>query len=202
MSAATVTAPARTPVGTLSTPARPAAAAPGAADRSRRPLRAVPGATRPRLLLPPLTERPAARSATDVALAVPPRLRSLRTAVVEEAWPHDPRRTVTTAPLPDPDDVCGPLVLTAVEALQGGRPLAQLVRWVSPELYERLTAAAAAPDGSARRRITVLRTLVCRVDERTAEGTVVVHDGTRVRAAAVRLEAHRGRWRATVLEIG
>jgi hypothetical protein len=31
---------------------------------------------------------------------------------------------------------------------------------------------------------------------------VVVHDGARVRGAAVRLEAHRGRWRATALEIG
>jgi hypothetical protein len=29
-----------------------------------------------------------------------------------------------------------------------------------------------------------------------------VHDGGRVRAAAVRLEAHRGSWRATVLQIG
>ena len=41
-----------------------------------------------------------------------------------------------------------------------------------------------------------------RISTTVAEGSVVVHDGTRVRAAAVRLEAHRGAWRATVLQIG
>jgi hypothetical protein len=43
---------------------------------------------------------------------------------------------------------------------------------------------------------------VCRVSSTVAEGTAVVHDGVRVRAAAVRFEVHRGSWRATILQIG
>ena len=35
-----------------------------------------------------------------------------------------------------------------------------------------------------------------------AEASVALHDGSRVRAAALRLEAHRGSWRVTVLQIG
>lgn len=190
MSAATVLVP------QTRTPARPGRAG----LRAAAPAHARPA--RPRLLLPPLVERPSPQTATDAARSLLPRLRSVREPAVEEAWPHDPRTPAAQAELPDPRHVCGPLVLTAVEALQGGRPLAQLVRWVSPELYDRLSAVAQAPDGSPRRRITVLRTVVCRVDERVVEASVVVHDGVQVRAAAVRLEAHRGRWRATVLQIG
>ena len=50
--------------------------------------------------------------------------------------------------------------------------------------------------------MTVRRVRVCRLSQLVAEASVVLDDGDRVRAAAIRLESHRGYWRATVLEIG
>ena len=51
-------------------------------------------------------------------------------------------------------------------------------------------------------RATIRRTHLSRVSPTAAEASVVLVDGGRVRAAALRLEVHRGRWRATVLQIG
>jgi hypothetical protein len=98
------------------------------------------------------------------------------------------------------------MVQAAVEALRGARPLAQLARWVSPEIYDQLDARAKltqrvrGADGAHRAAIRRIR--LCRLGESTAEATVVVDDGPRVRAVAVRLEGRRGQWRATALEIG
>ena len=52
------------------------------------------------------------------------------------------------------------------------------------------------------RRPAARRVRVCPVDRHTAEACLVVDDGVRVRAVALRLEAHRGAWRVTTLEIG
>jgi hypothetical protein len=43
---------------------------------------------------------------------------------------------------------------------------------------------------------------VVRVTPDAAEATVIIDDVDRVRAAALRVELHRGRWRVVVLEIG
>jgi hypothetical protein len=52
-------------------------------------------------------------------------------------------------------------------------------------------------------RTPVLRsTRTCPVEPGAVEAAAVVDDGRRVRAVAVRLEPHRGAWRATALEIG
>jgi hypothetical protein len=42
----------------------------------------------------------------------------------------------------------------------------------------------------------------CVLHEHLVEATAVVDDGRRVRAIALRLETHRGAWRATALEVG
>jgi hypothetical protein len=109
--------------------------------------------------------------------------------------------------LPDPHQWAGALVRSAVEALLGVRPTAQLARWLSSELYDSLARRAGLAvrvlgRPAVARRAMVRRVHVCEVGPGTVEASVVVHDGERVRAAAVRLEAHRGRWRATALEIG
>ncbi|WP_420112613.1 Rv3235 family protein [Pseudactinotalea sp.] len=106
--------------------------------------------------------------------------------------------------LPDPATWSGTLVRTCVEVLLGARPSAQLARWLTADLYEMLSRRAGV--GSAMpttaRRVRVVRVHTHAVSETCHEASVVIHDGHRVRAAAIRIEIHRGRWRATALEIG
>ncbi|SDS28726.1 hypothetical protein SAMN04489860_1215 [Paraoerskovia marina] len=127
--------------------------------------------------------------------------------------PHRPPRPLDAAPtgsdtLGDPTGICVAIVRASLEVLNGGRPLAQLIRWVEPEIYEALgrraavlrrAAEAAAPCGLP---LTVLRARTVRIGANVAEAAVVVKDGERVRAAAIRVEARRGAWRVTALEIG
>lgn len=198
------------------------------------PVRRV-ASTTPRLLLAPLVEpRATARGPEETVTRLT--LRSVLSPVTEVAWPVDLPEAPQAPELPDPTRLCGSLVVAAVEALTGSRPVAQLIRWVTPELYETLTdrcleashagrrdaetagprrtgtRRTTAPSGTGAvgtgaggpqgRRATVRRTRLFRVSPTAAEATVVIHDGYRVRAAAVRVEVHRGHWRATVLQIG
>lgn len=109
--------------------------------------------------------------------------------------------------MPDPTPVCCALALAATEAMRGTRSVAQLARWVSPQVFEQLAARAALTvrvlgRAGATRRPEILRVRVCRLGEHVAEAAVVVDDGTRVRAVALRLEMWRGAWRAVAFEIG
>lgn len=139
---------------------------------------------------------------------------------------HELRHTVPQAPtvraksLPrqapaadpgDPTALCCAVAHAATEVLRGVRPLAQLVRSVSPEVYDQLEVLAqvraaargrrgAPPTPQSRSRVR--RARVVRVAPDAAEATVVIDDVDRVRAAALRVELHRGRWRVVVLEIG
>jgi hypothetical protein len=147
-----------------------------------------PGHTRP----PTLDERVLARRRAALAAE--------RAAATAEA-------AVGPAPTGDPTSVCCSLVLAAVESLAGIRAVAQLARWVTPEVYEALSTRAALTvrvlgAGAASRRPEVRRVRVCRIGEHVAEASVVIDDGRRVRAVAVRLESWRGAWRAVALEIG
>ncbi|MBN0041006.1 energy transducer TonB [Cellulosimicrobium cellulans] len=109
-------------------------------------------------------------------------------------------------PLPDPTALCCAVVRAAVEVVRGERTVGQLARWVSPEIYETLARrsrlVADGPRRTTTRPVTVRRARVLRIGDGVAEGTVVVEDGDRVRAAAARLEARRGTWRVVALEIG
>lgn len=167
----------------------------------RRAARAAGPARGPRLLLPPVCE-PSGVLPEGTHL-LPPALRSVRSPATDDGWPSPrPARPAPPRP-PDPAGVCGPVVLAAVEALAGSRPVTQLVGWVTPTVYDAL--AERVPSGSPSgpvRRATVRRSRVCRLSSTVAEASVVVHDGSRVRAAALRLEVRRGRWRATALQIG
>ncbi|MEE6273419.1 Rv3235 family protein [Georgenia wangjunii] len=118
-----------------------------------------------------------------------------------------PGRTPDAPPLPDPAPWAGSLVRAAVEVLVGTRPVSQLTRWLSADLYEALARRAGLAvrilgRPSTARQARIQHVHVCVVRPDVCEASVVVHDGQRVRAAAVRLEVHRGRWRATALEIG
>lgn len=105
----------------------------------------------------------------------------------------------------DPTALCCSITQAAVEALRGIRPMTQLVQWLAPEVYEtlltrsRITVAAGA---TSSRPARIRRARVHRVSERAAEATVIVDDLERVRAAALRLEHHRGAWRVVAFVLG
>lgn len=112
----------------------------------------------------------------------------------------------STAPQ-DPTVACCVLVQAAVEAIRGARPVAQLVRWVTPQVYDSVAQRAALTtrvrgEAPAEIRTSIRRVRLCRLGDTAVEASVVVDDGPRVRAVAVRLERHRGGWRAVALEIG
>lgn len=127
------------------------------------------------------------------------------------------------APELDPRQACCMVALAAVEVLAGSRPLAQLARWLTPDVYDGLArravltapgtrvldAAAGARDladppdpAGPTRRPSVRRVRVHRVDAHTVESSVVVAHADRVRAVAVRLSRSTGRWRASALVVG
>lgn len=113
---------------------------------------------------------------------------------------------VASAPQ-DPTVACCALVQAAVEALRGARPIAQLVRWVTPQVYESVAQRAALTtrvrgEAPAGFRTSIRRVRLCRLGDTAVEAAVIVDDGPRVRAVAVRLEMHRNSWRAVALEIG
>lgn len=144
------------------------------------------------------------------------------------APPLPPGSAPGTAAHLDPRQACCMVALAAVEVLAGRRPLAQLARWLTPDVYDALSRRAAltapgtrvldgaagrrdvhrrdgVPDGpaaDATRRASVRRVRVCRVDEHVVESSVVVAHGDRVRAVAVRLTRASGWWRASALVVG
>lgn len=156
-----------------------------------------------------LTHEPPVKQATAI-------LESAVAALVQ--GPNDPIRLERADQLPNPTRTACSIVNAAIEACNGTRPLHQLLGWVSPEVYEALSARAQVltqreqPRNSHRTpdRLTalgrttnrIIRARVIRISHLAAEATVIIDDGNRVRAAALRLEEHRGRWQVTVLEIG
>ncbi|RHA39382.1 energy transducer TonB [Cellulomonas rhizosphaerae] len=169
---------------------------------------ATVAAPRVRLLAP--TPAVAAPTATGPAVQVPPtlaaRLTVLRAtdrspvleAVDEDRGPE---------PAADPAHVARAIAHAVVEVLLGRRPVTQLARWMTPGVYETLQGRAALTarvlgPRAAGRGAAVRRVRVCAVEPHVCEAGVVVDDGVRVRAVALRLETHRGTWRTTSLEVG
>ncbi len=181
--------------------------------RTDRPCRQAesPTPVRPRLV-PSLAPLPRLTALTGPGHSRPPTLdeRVLarrRAALAAERAAATAEAAVGPVPTGDPTSVCCSLVLAAVESLAGIRAVAQLARWVTPEVYEALSTRAALTvrvlgARAASRRPEVRRVRVCRIGEHVAEASVVIDDGRRVRAVAVRLESWRGAWRAVALEIG
>ena len=123
------------------------------------------------------------------------------TARPQLIWSNGRRRE-----LPDPQTWAGAVARACVEALRGARPAAQLHRWLDPEVFTALhrRAALAArirtypPRGRA---VRIHRVRPCRVGPGVWEAAVILVEGRRVRAAAVRIEEHRGHWRTTAVQI-
>ncbi|WP_443727029.1 Rv3235 family protein [Sanguibacter sp. A247] len=137
-----------------------------------------------------------------LAATAPPRARS--ESVPNAPVPaHMPGRSAGRPS--DPTALACSIAQAVVEALRGVRPLAQLTRWLAPEVHSavatRCSVTLASGPGSTR-PARVRRARVHRVDDHAAEATVVIEDLDRVRAAALRLEHIRGAWRVTALVLG
>ncbi|GEL95130.1 Rv3235 family protein [Cellulomonas composti] len=163
---------------------------------------------RPVVDLEPRAHRLAARGpATTIPRTIGARISVLR-AVQEPEEVDDPSAPVLEPdPALDPARIAGTLAHGVVEVLVGRRNAAQLARWVSPGVFDALRARATVSARTLGPRLAgrapVLRSVrVCPIAPGVVEAAVVVDDGARVRAVALRLEVHRGAWRATVLEVG
>lgn len=98
-----------------------------------------------------------------------------------------------------------------VEVMHGARPPAQVLRWTSAEVYTvvaRRGALAARRAGRSQRqgegvtrRVRVRTARVCHPRDDVTEASLVVADGRRVRALAMRLEGRDGRWVVTALQV-
>lgn len=112
------------------------------------------------------------------------------------------------ADLPDPQFWAGRLAQAMLEVDAGVRPVTQLRRWTSDEVYARLRrrshrsrfVTAREPGRQAPTRVWVRAVRVCEPADGIAEVSAVVQDGRRPRAVAFRLEGSDGRWRCTALE--
>lgn len=98
----------------------------------------------------------------------------------------------------------------AVEIAGGDRPVSQLLRWTTPEVYEdlarraQLVRAAAAREAHSGRvqqvRPHVESVHACWLAEDAVEVSVRARHGHRSRAVALRLERRVDRWVAVALE--
>ncbi|MDT4937825.1 MAG: hypothetical protein QOG80_1496 [Pseudonocardiales bacterium] len=118
-----------------------------------------------------------------------------------------PQRT-SRAMLPEPRPWAGRLVQAVVEVTAGVRPLTQLVRWTTSEVYESMQLRASHAHASVRvgeldRWAEVVRSVhVSEPVDGVAEVCAIVQQGPRCRAIALRLEGIDGRWQCTALHIG
>jgi len=117
---------------------------------------------------------------------------------------HTPR-----AQLPEPKPWAGRFVQAIVEVMSGVRPVGQLVRWTTTDVYatmqRRIAHTELVNQGArgGRRAGAIVRSI--HVDEPAdgvAEVCAVVQQGARCRAVALRLEGFDGRWQCTVLQVG
>ncbi len=111
--------------------------------------------------------------------------------------------------LPDPHGWAGQVGQALIEAMAGCRAATQLARWVHPGPYAAVTAAHLASvrrlerTPEARRpRLRVHRVDVCEPADGVAEASLVIRDGPRMRAMALRLVGEDGRWRVAAIRIG
>ncbi|WP_338748265.1 Rv3235 family protein [Janibacter alittae] len=125
----------------------------------------------------------------------------------EQLFGPQPTRTCD---LPDPRQWAAHIAQALVEVMHGVRPPSQVMRWATPEIY---TVVARRGSRTARRatrargrrrahRTRVTRVLICEPADDVVEASVVLIDGERVRALALRLVGRDGRWVVEALQIG
>lgn len=109
----------------------------------------------------------------------------------------------------DPGLLCANLALCVIEILSGARSLDHIARWVTDAVFVQLMrrtviasrARTATGEKAMRPRVRIGVPHLCPLGEDAVEAVVVVHQRTRSRAIAMRLERHRSRWRATAITV-
>ena len=109
--------------------------------------------------------------------------------------------------VPNPQPWAARYLQAVVEVLARQRPVSQLARWTSAEVYrdltrlQRLAAQPGQPPSRPPRQAVVsVRAYVVAPD--AAEVAARITEGQRSRAIAARLDFRRGRWTCTALAVG
>ena len=118
-------------------------------------------------------------------------------------WVPRPPRPRST---PDPGPWARRLLIGMIETADGRRPLHQLATLLSPSVCHGLRAdfdrGTRAGTPHWLHRATVRSVRVTEPTPGVAEVSATLETGLRVRAVAIRLDVHRGRWRCTRLQLG
>lgn len=124
------------------------------------------------------------------------------------AWDEEAPRLDAELPpdAPKGTSLIGSIVILVVEVLLGHRPATALRHWLTPEVYgpvARRAGLAIRIKGRApwTCRPRILKVLANKPLARVIEAAAAVYDGQRVRAACLRMEFLRGRWKVVALEI-
>ncbi len=103
--------------------------------------------------------------------------------------------------LPDPNEWTKKLVTGIAEVLIGDRPVFQLMRWVSFDVYTEIDKQIKPRSNPNPKRVRpIVRAVhVEATSENTIEASAVIQKGVRGRAMGLKLEAENDRWRCTQL---
>ena len=111
-----------------------------------------------------------------------------------------PRNIAPRSLQPDPARLAALLARTWLEVRSGRRPFAQLSPYLAPAAARRLQAQLSPRMGGAVGAAARIRRVVtCQPAPRVHEACVLLEQDGRTTALAVRLERHRGVWRAVEL---
>ena len=126
----------------------------------------------------------------------------------KNTWDEEGPRLEAELPpdAPKGTSLIGSIVILVVEVLLGHRPATALRHWLTPEVYgpvARRAGLAIRIKGRApwTCRPRILKVLANKPLARVIEAAAAVYDGQRVRAACLRMEFLRGRWKVVALEI-
>lgn len=115
-----------------------------------------------------------------------------------------------SADLPDPGELLKVLACGIVQVLAGERPVDQLAKMVTADLYAQLRDAAlvnmrkrlySPGKPNARLQIEVRRVRLEAPRDGVIESVVLLHSDSRTRAVAIRLEGLNARWQATMVNV-
>jgi len=137
--------------------------------------------------------------ALELAASAPP-----APAPAASMWPQEdePAHPPDVTVLPDPRRWTAMIAQAVVEILGGRRPATQVLRWVDPEIYQRIQRSAQPQPGRGGGiPVRVRRVRISTSPDGPVEAVAVVDDGTRCRAMTLRLEALERRWLCTALDI-